>query len=57
MDAWLREFGLPTSDLENNPSGYYLSSLKDMVIVSILLVGTFIGALLAAPVAGAYIGS
>jgi SP family sugar:H+ symporter-like MFS transporter len=55
MEAWLKEFGRPTSDLVNNPTGYYLSSSDDKIIVSILLVGTFFGALLVAPVAGAYI--
>ena len=54
MEAWLEDFGRPTSDLQVHPTGYSLSSSDDKLIVSILLVGTFFGALLAAPVAGAY---
>lgn len=52
MEAWLKQFGHPTNDLVDNPTGYYLSSSNDMLIVCILLAGTFFGALLVAPVAG-----
>lgn len=54
MPAWLKQFGRPTEDLANNPSGYYLPLSDDTLLVSILLVGTFFGALLAAPVAGPF---
>lgn len=57
MPAWLKQFGTPTNDLVNNPTGYYLSSSDDTLIVSILLVGTFFGALGSAPVAGDYLNS
>ncbi|KAJ3515183.1 hypothetical protein NLJ89_g1919 [Agrocybe chaxingu] len=50
MKAWLREFGHPTTD-PKHPTGYFISSSTESLVVSILSAGTFFGALLAAPVA------
>ena len=49
MHPWLREFGVPSSD---HPSGYTITSSTESLVVSILSVGTFFGALFGAPIAG-----
>jgi len=51
MKAWLRQFGDPTTDLQNHPFGYAITSAEESLVVSILSAGTFFGALLASPVA------
>ncbi|KAJ2934831.1 hypothetical protein H1R20_g2314, partial [Candolleomyces eurysporus] len=48
MNAWLREFGDPAT---NHPSGYNITSSTESLVVSILSVGTFFGALFGAPIA------
>jgi len=50
MDAWLKQFGHPTTD-PASPSGFAISSSTESLIVSILSAGTFFGALIAAPTA------
>jgi len=51
MKDWLRTFGQPTADLVHHPTGYYITSSTESLVVSILSAGTFFGALLGAPVA------
>ncbi|KAI1793556.1 MFS monosaccharide transporter [Ganoderma leucocontextum] len=51
MGDWLRTFGIQTDDLKTYPSGYYLPSPRESLVVSILSAGTFFGALLGAPIA------
>nr|VWO96985.1 Glucose transporter rco-3 [Ganoderma boninense] len=51
MKDWLSTFGVATTDLKTYPSGYFLPSSRESLVVSILSAGTFFGALLGAPVA------
>jgi sugar porter (SP) family MFS transporter len=51
MKEWLAQFGEATTNLEEYPSGYFISSSTESLVVSILSAGTFFGALLGAPVA------
>ncbi|KAH8116445.1 MFS monosaccharide transporter [Phellopilus nigrolimitatus] len=51
MKDWLRTFGFPTTDLVNHPTGFMISTAEQSLVVSILSVGTFFGALLGAPTA------
>lgn len=51
MREWLAQFGEPTTNFEKYPSGYFLDSSTESLVVSILSAGTFFGALLGAPVA------
>ncbi|GBE86466.1 Probable glucose transporter rco-3 [Sparassis crispa] len=51
MNDWLRTFGVATTDLKDYPSGYYLPSNRQSLVVSILSAGTFFGSLLGAPAA------
>ena len=47
----MKTFGSPTTDLETYPGGYGISTGKKSLVVSILSAGTFVGALIGAPVA------
>jgi SP family sugar:H+ symporter-like MFS transporter len=49
MPDWLRTFGHPVPVSSSFPDGYGISSSQRSLVVSILSVGTFFGALLAAP--------
>ncbi|TBU27241.1 MFS monosaccharide transporter [Dichomitus squalens] len=51
MDDWLRTFGQPTAVTATNPSGFFLSTPNQSLVVSILSAGTFFGALFGAPTA------
>lgn len=50
MEPFLRQFGRPTNTTD---LGYVLSSTDDSIIVSSLLIGSFVGALISAFPAGA----
>ncbi|KAF5316255.1 hypothetical protein D9619_006436 [Psilocybe cf. subviscida] len=50
MQAFLRQFGFPSGDPKHS-TGFAITSSSESLIVSILSAGTFIGALLAAPIA------
>ena len=51
MKDWLEVYGDPTTDTATYQYGYYLPSNRESLVVSILSVGTFFGALLGAPAA------
>ncbi|KAI0343097.1 MFS monosaccharide transporter [Trametopsis cervina] len=51
MKDWLRLFGEPTTDTLTHPTGYFITSGKQSLVTSILSAGTFVGALIGAPVA------
>jgi len=43
MKDWLRTFGRPTTDLQHHPTGYFITSAQESLVVSILSAGTFFG--------------
>lgn len=51
MKAWLCLFGHKTTDLATYPTGCYITSSTESLVVSILSAGTFCGALAGAPMA------
>ena len=51
MKDWLCTFGSTTTDLVNHPTGCMITTSQQSLVVSILSVGTFFGALLGAPAA------
>lgn len=55
MTPWLCTFGETTTDLDRHPSGCFIGSSTESLVVSILSAGTFFGALLGSPV-GDYLG-
>ncbi|KAJ7600408.1 MFS monosaccharide transporter [Mycena floridula] len=52
MRSWLRDFGFPTDDLVHYPSGFMVSSATLSIVLAILSVGSFFGAVLSAQLAG-----
>lgn len=45
MPNWLETFGKPTTDKVNHPSGFFITSSQQSLVVSILSAGTFFGKL------------
>lgn len=51
MPDWLCTFGQTTTDTFNHPAGCLITTSQQSLVVSILSVGTFTGALIGAPAA------
>lgn len=51
MQDWLCTFGQTTTDIVNHPLGCLITTSQQSLVVSILSVGTFTGALIGAPAA------